>query len=75
NNVKQYKHIINTTITNKSMSTDKIQNKYRIQSARAPWHGYDGGVDYDDVGRVCRDVARNVSTIQYGTKQYEPYQS
>lgn len=24
--------------------TDKYQNKYRIASARAPWHGYDGGV-------------------------------
>ncbi len=43
------------------MPTDKFQNKYRIPSARTPWHGYDGG------GRVCRDVARNVSTIQYNT--------
>ena len=25
------------------MSDDKFINKYRIPSARAPWHGYDGG--------------------------------
>ncbi len=52
---------------------EKYQNKYRVPSSRAPWHGYNGGVYFVTIctqnrehyfGEItcCRDVARNVST-------------
>ncbi len=52
---------------------EKFQNKYRIPSARAYWHDYNGGVYFVTIctknrehyfGEIthCRDVARNVST-------------
>lgn len=55
------------------MTDDKFQNKYRMQSARAAWHRYDGGVYFVTICTknrkhyfgeivVCRDAARHVST-------------
>lgn len=55
------------------MTDNKFQNKYRIQSARAAWHRYDGGVYFVTICTknrkhyfgeivVCRDAARHVST-------------
>ncbi|MDD4395932.1 MAG: hypothetical protein PHQ33_08605 [Bacteroidales bacterium] len=37
------------------MPTDKFQNKYRIPSARAPWHGYDGGIYFVTICTDCHD--------------------
>ena len=38
------RHVSTDPIQNNSpMSDDRFQNKYRIESARAPWHNYDGG--------------------------------
>ncbi|MCQ2608648.1 MAG: hypothetical protein MJ197_08190 [Bacteroidales bacterium] len=54
--------------------TEKFQNKYRVPSARAPWHGYNGGVYFVTIctqnrehyfGEItcdCRDVVHRVST-------------
>lgn len=54
---------------------DRFQNEYRIPSARANWHGYEGGVYFVTIcapnrihyfGEIlcaCRDVACNVSEI------------
>lgn len=68
------------------MTTDRFQNKYRIPSARAQWHGYDGGAYYITIctknrehyfgeivgGAVCdRDVARRVSTTNGNTDEPE----
>ncbi len=51
---------------------DKFQNKYRIPSARANWHDYNGGIYFitictknrehyfGEIAHYCRDVARNV---------------
>ena len=57
------------------MSDEKYKNKYRIPSARAMWHDYNGGAYFitvrtkngeyyfgDVVRADCRDVAGNVST-------------
>ena len=53
---------------------DKFQNRFRIPSARANWHDYNGGVYFvtictknrehyfGEITHCCRDVARNVST-------------
>lgn len=52
----------------KTTMTEKFQNKYRVPSARAPWHGYNGGVYFVTIctqnrehyfGEItcdCRDV-------------------
>jgi len=34
---------LQTQPKNRPMSDDRFQNKYRIESARADWHDYDGG--------------------------------
>ena len=51
---------------------DKYQNKYRVPSARANWHDYNGGIYFvtictknrehyfGEITHCCRDVARNV---------------
>jgi REP element-mobilizing transposase RayT len=55
------------------MSDEKFQNKYRISSARAKWHDYNGGAYFITVctknrehffGEIihCKDVACHVST-------------
>lgn len=49
---------------------EKFNNQYRIPSARANWHDYNGGVYFVTIctkNRVhyfgdCRDAARHVST-------------
>ena len=53
---------------------DKFQNRFRIPSARAYWHDYNGGIYFvtictknrehyfGEITHCCRDVARNVST-------------
>ena len=37
------------------MTAEKFLNKYRISSARAPWHGYDGGIYFITICTVCRE--------------------
>ncbi len=51
---------------------DKFQNRFRITSARAYWHDYNGGIYFitictknrehyfGEIAHCCRDVARNV---------------
>ena len=51
---------------------DKFQNRFRIPSARANWHDYNGGIYFvtictknrehyfGEITHCCRDVARNV---------------
>ena len=53
---------------------EKFQNRFRIPSARADWHDYNGGIYFvtictkncehyfGEITHCCRDVARNVST-------------
>ena len=54
--------------------SERFQNQYRIPSARAPWHGYDGGVYFvtictknrehyfGEITTDCRDGVHTVST-------------
>ena len=59
---------------------DKFQNKYRIPSARANWHDYNGGIYFVTIctknrehyfGEICTEPQMQLSQIgQYAYEQF-----
>jgi REP element-mobilizing transposase RayT len=79
---------LQTQPKNRPMSDDRFQNKYRIESARADWHDYDGGSSFitictknrehffgeiENGGMVLSDIGKYV-TEQFGNvSMHYPY--
>ena len=81
---------VSTSLTqnNSSMSDDLFQNKYRIESARADWHDYDGGSyfitictkhrehffgEIADEGMVLSDIGKYVEEQFQNVSSHYPY--